>query len=645
MRIRADRIHGAFRIIIVFTLLIVAAGTVSAQRNLTEEDYSEISRLVAEMPLEQKIAQMIIPSMRVWNVNGYSVNLTELNDDLREVLRRYSFGGVVLFGSNILNAEQTSVLVHDIQQTSLEGGADALLFISTDQEGGYVTRLNTGTQMPGNMALAASGNPKNAELSATVIGQELASLGINVDFAPVVDVNNNPSNPVIGVRAFSDDPTVISSYAIPFINGLHASNVISCLKHFPGHGDSDVDSHTGLPLISKTLDELMQNELLPYIQVLPYTDMVMTAHIQFPMVETDAYWTQNGVPVYLPATLSKTFMTDILRGMLGFNGVAVTDAMEMDAINTYFGKMDAARLAINAGVDMLTLPVDLTDTGQIYAISEYINGIVWLVETGAIPMERIDESVTRILVLKARYGLLEKSVSPLDAAQIQYASETVGSTENHETEWEIAKSCVTLLKNENSLLPLSGTERIVFVVPYASQINSVIYAVDRLKYEQLIPSGMEVQTIVLTETYADQAAAAVQNAQIVIVVTGLYSEAELNPWTEAGSESWMVDLILSAVHANGGKLVQISAHFPYDTARYPDADAILACYNARGMLALPGEYSVDTSQYGPNLPAAIYTVFGGNNPTGKLPVNIPEISPYYTYTDGIAYERGFGLSY
>lgn len=632
-------------ILLAFLLLIVSISAAFAQIDPDAADQEKIRQIVSEMTLRQKIAQMVIPAMRTWSEGDNTENITELNDDLRSLLKEYPFGGIVLFGANIVDAGQTALLVHDMQKTNLEGEAPAMLFIATDQEGGYITRLKTGTQMPGSMALGATGNPGLAKISAAVMGKELSMQGVNMDFAPVTDVNNDPSNPVIGIRSFSDDPSAIGSYAISFIEGLHEAGVISSLKHFPGHGDTDVDSHTGLPLINKTFDELMETELVPYTEALPFADMVMTAHIQFPLIETETYQSLTGEQVYLPATLSKKIITDILRSKLGFNRVVATDALEMDAIKKYFGSLAAAEMAINAGVDLLLVPIDITSVEQIRAAKDYINGIAEMVEAGTIAIDRIDEAVTRILLLKSKYGLLTDEIPDLDDAEIQAIKDAVGSKINHEIEWNIAKQSITLLKNADGLLPLSGEESILFAVSDNSQVKSVTYTVGKLMKEGIVPENFEFQTIVYPDVSAEEISTALGGKDAVIVVTNLYEEKELNPLTENGENAAIVDSILSTVHKNGAKFVQISAHLPYDAARYPAADAVLVCYNARGMTVIPDDTDTEISQYGPNIPAAIYTIFGGNDPVGKLPVNVMEIGMDYTYTNNVAYERGFCLSY
>ena len=356
--------------------------SVFAQNNVTKASSEEIDAIIYNMSLEQKITQMIIPGLRTGSSNP---PVTSLNEDLRDVFTKYSFGDVALFAENIDNAEQAFRLIHDIQKTSLNGGAPAKLFIATDQEGGYVTRIQTGTQMPGNMALAASGNLEYAEIAAEVMGKELSLLGINTNLGPILDVNSNPANPIIGVRSFSDDPETVKSFGKAYIQGLHNAGVISVVKHFPGHGDTYIDSHVGLPYINKTLDELKSTDLLPFVSLLPYTDMVMTAHIQFPEIETEKYYSAiKNEEIYLPTTFSKKIITSIMREEFGFDGLITTDALQMGAIKTYFTSLEAARLAINAGVDILMVPIDFSNTERIAAMDDYIAGIITMVENGKI---------------------------------------------------------------------------------------------------------------------------------------------------------------------------------------------------------------------------------------------------------------------
>ena len=247
------------------------------------------AEILSSMTLEEKVAQMMMPAFRTWTKGKSSLDVTKLNKEQEALIKKYPFGGVILFAENLKNADQSRDLIREIQAASLKGFSRAALLIAADQEGGRVSRLAYGTQMPGNMALGASGDPDAARQEAALMGEELSSLGFNLDFAPVMDVNSNPANPVIGLRSFSDDPEAAGALGAAFTKGLHSRGIISALKHFPGHGDTDTDSHTGLPVIDKSLEELRRCELIPFERGLQEADMVMTAHILYPQIETKTY--------------------------------------------------------------------------------------------------------------------------------------------------------------------------------------------------------------------------------------------------------------------------------------------------------------------------------------------------------------------
>lgn len=287
-----------------------------------------------------------MPDFRNWEVNGEEVSVTELNDDIQQILADYSFGGVILFAENVVETEQTAKLVHQFQSTMVENDHIPLL-VGIDQEGGIVNRLGSGTQLPGNMALGATADPDNANLAGQIIGSELEALGINVNFAPSVDVNNNPKNPVIGLRSFSSDPDLVSEFGLSYMDGIRQYNVATAAKHFPGHGDTEVDSHYGLPVVDKSLDELEANELIPFrATVENNVDMLMTAHIQFPQLESESKVSQeDGSDILLPSTLSPAILTDLLREEMGYEGIVITDALNMDAIANNFGEVETAILS------------------------------------------------------------------------------------------------------------------------------------------------------------------------------------------------------------------------------------------------------------------------------------------------------------
>ncbi len=283
-----------------------------------------VDELLASMTTREKVTQMIMPAFRKWSdaPGAEKTNVTELNSDLQSFIIENNFAGVCLFAENCQNTIQIVNLTNQLQDTAKKSRLGIPMFLSIDQEGGYVTRLATGTSGIGNMALAATNNPQNAQLQADIIGEELNALGINTDFAPDMDVNSNKNNTVIGVRSFSDNPTTVATYGQYYIKGLHENNVCSCMKHFPGHGDTDVDSHTGLPLITKSYAELKDMDLLPFEKNIANSDMIMAAHIQFPKIESDKYISKvSKKSVYLPATLSNRMIKGVLRNDMGYNGI------------------------------------------------------------------------------------------------------------------------------------------------------------------------------------------------------------------------------------------------------------------------------------------------------------------------------------
>ena len=624
-----------------------SAGIIPAQA----EEYSRAAEIVAGMTLEQKISQMLMIQYRYWREdgsNGKSADVTVLNEPVAELLGKYSFGGVILFAENVKGTEQTARLTSQLQEAAAKNEQGIPLLIAADQEGGSVIRLGTGTNTCGNMALGATFDANCAYENASIIAEELSAVGINVDFAPVLDVNNDPENPIINIRSFSSDPGIVSEMGKGYIAGLADNGIIGCAKHFPGHGDTSTDSHTGFPLIDKSYDELNSCELVPFRAAAEAgADMVMTAHIQFPQIEKNTYTSvTTGEQVYLPATLSKTILTDILRDDIGFEGVVVTDAMEMAAVANNFDLYDSAELAINAGVDLILMPVDPSSYEGIAKLEKYIDVIEEKVESGAISEQRINESAERIIDLKLKRNLWdwERDVEK----KVADALATVGSFEHHKKELEISNKAITLLENKDNTLPvpLEENDKVLFFYVNMNADNSFRYAFDCLKKEGLIPESAVAECIDYradvdhsAAEYADK----IKEAKAVIIASDNWGENEFDPATQSGIESKFNDELTALTHSFGKKIIVISIMYPYDAARFTDADAFLLAYGRKMMPVIPTEYNGELKTYGPNLISAILTVFGGNTPTGKLPVDVYEIDEKYQYTDKILYRLGSGL--
>ena len=622
-------------LILAFTLMFSCCAVAAA------DGENGIEMLLSRMTLREKAAQMMLPAFRTWKEGDADpVNVTELNGEIREMLAREHFGGVLLFGENFVDAGQTLRLVADMQMANQSGGGVPML-IAVDEEGGNVARLNYGVIGVSNMALGATGDPENARIMAGIHGEEIGLLGINVNFAPVMDVNSNAANPVIGIRSFSDGAATVAEYGKAYIQGLHEAGIIATVKHFPGHGNTDTDSHTGFPVINSTYEELLANELIPFkAGIEAGADMVMTAHIQFPQIETETYTSvSTGEKVYLPATMSRTILTDILRGDLGFEGVIVSDDLEMAAVAQNFTTEDTLRLAINAGVDLLILP-SVFDMDTFHEIEAALDMAVRLVESGEIDESLINESVRRILTLKQKYGLLEQTdCGAVTEEQIAAAQAGIGSQAHKDTEWQIAEKALTLVKNEKGAFPLNlqaGEKTLIlFVDSCASRVGAGDLAAKLLEEKQALPEGAEIVTMKNTADNEGACIEAAKNADHVILVHRVYSIACLNPATGDGFSSGAFDKIIEAVHEMGKTVIVVSCQLPYDAARFPEADAILLTYWSSIMWELPKE----GSSWSVNLPVGLLSCFGLYSAEGKLPVNIPALDDSYLPTDKVLFSR------
>jgi len=355
-----------------------SAETVDAPPKTPEEVKAEyIQSMIDEMDAAEKAGQLIMADFRT---NADGTGMTVLSEEAKDALREYYIGGVILFAENLDTKEQTQQLTYDLQ-----AAAHMPLFIGIDEEGGLVSRLNKSNIE--HEVFPPAAEMEDVSWAGTSIGSSLGELGINVDFAPVADVNTNPDNPVIGTRAFSSDPQAAASKVAEFISAIQKMGVSACAKHFPGHGDTAMDSHLGETYVEHDLERLRSVEFVPFEQAITAgTDFIMAGHIKTPNATTDD----------LPATLSSEMM-GILRNDLGFDGIIITDAMNMGAIVDTYGSGESAVMAVQAGVDMVLMPANLQEAAK--ALTEAI-------KTGAISEERVEDALWRILSLKYDKGIL-----------------------------------------------------------------------------------------------------------------------------------------------------------------------------------------------------------------------------------------------
>ncbi|MET8829355.1 glycoside hydrolase family 3 protein [Streptomyces sp. NPDC004610] len=567
---------------------------------------ARLRRLIAGMSLEAKVGQLFVTyfyghSATTPDPNHEASNLRELGvRTIAEAIAKYHLGGVIYFSGwagNIRDLHQIADLTNGVQRASLALRTPIPSLISIDQEHGANTRIGSpATQMPGAMAFGAGRSTSDARTAGQIAGAELAALGIYQNFAPVADVNVNPANPVINVRSFGADPAAVGKLVAAQVQGYQRAGVIACAKHFPGHGDTGADSHTQLPVITHTREEWERIDAPPFrAAIAAGVDSIMTAHLQVPALD----------PSNDPATLSPIILTDVLRGELGFEGVIVTDALNMQGVRTKYGDDRVPVLAVKAGVDQLLFPPNLDVA---------FNAVVAAVRSGELTEARIEESVLRILRLKDKVGLL--SGSPY--VSHREVDRTVGTRRNLATADRITERTTTLLVNRDDTLPLRRRQRKLLVVG-----ANPVFPADAAKFalpsltaslDDLGFTVTEIATGRAPDTAAiDAAVAAATGRDAIVVVTD-----------NVGATSTQRTLV-SRLVATGIPVIAVAVRNPYDIAQLSGVKAALATYCWTDA----------------ELRAAARVIAGRVDPRGKLPVPIQRADD----PTRVLYPAGHGLSY
>lgn len=379
-----------------------------------------IQKKLSEMTLREKIAQMVI-------ANAVPENFTEGSADFKKfkkLCEETKVGGFIFFKGSSTDYVKLS--------NKLQSFSDVPLLISADFERGTKMRVTDGALFPTNMAIGAADNKDLCYKMGLEVARETRLLGIGQNYSPVCDVNNNPNNPIINVRSFGEDPQLVSRMSEAMIKGLQDGKVIATAKHFPGHGDTDIDSHNDLPQLNFTMDRMNSLELVPFKNAIEHNVMsVMIAHLAFPELENQAN---------IPASLSPAIVQGLLIDKMGFNGLVVTDALNMKGITKYFSTSEVAVMCVKAGIDLILMPLDEVTT---------INAIESAVNSGKITEERINRSAEKILKAKEWLGLFEnRYVQEADVYK------SINTTDASELAQQIADASITLVKDENNILPL-----------------------------------------------------------------------------------------------------------------------------------------------------------------------------------------------
>ncbi|MFJ6501981.1 glycoside hydrolase family 3 protein [Streptomyces sp. NPDC091879] len=561
--------------------------------------------IVSRMTLEEKVGQLFV--MRVYGHSATAPDQADIDANLAEIgvrtaeelIAKYRVGGIIYFAwaHNTRDPHQIADLSNGIQRASLDQPRGLPVLISTDQEHGIVARVGKpATLFPGAMALGAGGSRADARTVGTISGAELRAIGIRQDYSTDADVNVNPANPVIGVRSFGADPDAVAGLVAAEVKGYQSSAVAATAKHFPGHGDTAVDSHFGFPVITHTREVWEKLDAVPFrAAIRAGIDSIMTAHIMVPALD----------PAGDPATLSHPILTGILRGELGYDGVVVTDALGMEGVRTKYGDDRVPVLALKAGVDQLLNPPDLHVAW---------NAVLDAVRGGELTEARLDESILRVLRLKAKLGLLS------DPYVEDAAVDRVVGTRAHLREADrIAERTTTLLVNKEKLLPLSRrrTPKVLVVgadpaSPSLSDGPPTTVLAGALTELGFTATALSTGTAP-TAAKITEAVTAAGGADVVVVAT--YNV------TATGSQKSLVERLV----ATGMPVVAVSVRNPYDVAQLPGVGACVAAYSW-----------IDVE-----VRAAARVIAGRAEPRGTLPVAVQRAD----VPTQVLYPIGYGLTY
>ncbi|MBV9879871.1 MAG: hypothetical protein JO180_05205 [Gemmatirosa sp.] len=550
---------------------------------LTRAEQAWIDRTIAALPLRDRVAQLVT----VWVLGDYTNDADSSFAQVRRWIEQDHVGGVAMsLGSPL----EVAAKVNAMQAMALRLPSHIPLLVASDVEPGlgrleggvFVPQLwsaGTATVLPTNMAIGAGGSDADAEAVGRIVGRESRAVGIHVAFAPVVDVNNNPANPVINVRSFGENADQVARLSAAFIRGVQGEGVAAVAKHFPGHGDTDADSHTSLPVVRSNRARLDSVELVPFrAAIRAGVAGIMTAHIALPAVEADS----------TPATLSPHVMSGLLRDTLGFRGITYTDAMTMEGIGKGYTIDRSGPLAVVAGDDVLLMPTD---------VPKMLDAIVARVERGEIARARIDGSLRRLLELKVRTGAVARPIVSLDSLRA-----IVGAPEHWRTARDVAARAVTLLRDRENLVP-SGAGRSITAVVYApdNEVTAGTSLVAELRSGAGSVREFRVSPRTAVSALDSLAAVARQSDRIVVMTYTRTFEGAGRLAIPAHVASWIDGL------ASSGKLVVVAGGNPYVIRQFPNVGSYLVTYGRGDALER----------------AAARAVLGRAPITGHAPVTLP----------------------
>jgi beta-N-acetylhexosaminidase len=580
------RVNRATFLLAIFLIIALLSAhgfpTTEAQTKKSSSKQSEQSwaeKTLASMTLDQKIGQLIIPAVIGQFLSQDSDAFKQIARDITE----FHVGGYHMLGevNNLHEPAGVALLLNHIQQL-----ASVPLLITADFEGGVGLRYTGATRLPRAMAMGATADPEMATLAARITAAESRAMGFQVNFYPVVDVNNNARNPIINIRSFGGDPSQVSRMARAYIRGLQNAGVMATAKHFPGHGDTSTDSHMELPVVDVDRSRLDAIELPPFKAAVDEgVGAVMSAHIAIPMLEPDK----------TPATLSPKMLDGILRKEMKFNGLIFTDALNMRGVAAHYSDEDAAVRAIKAGADILLYPPSVEHAFQ---------GVKKAVQSGAIPEARINESVHRILLAKQTLGLDKNRFT-----DINKLDQLLGTRENRDAAQRIIDRAITLVRDDRGYLPLKlDSEKRVLAISMVDNAEGWRDGVPGRAFVQgLMKRHQKVATVYVT----DRTPAA--ELELIKKLAAFSDVVIVNTFIRVASYKGSIDLsegeieLLKHLSGIGKPLAFVLYGSPYLISFVPELPSYILAY----------EYYPAAEE------AALKCVLGEVPFKGKLPVELP----------------------
>ncbi|TKI05914.1 glycoside hydrolase family 3 protein [Martelella alba] len=600
------------------------------------ENVRNSAALAAHMTIKEKIGQKIMLDFRLWRESGADDSVRDMEaitESIRNIIVDYNIGGIKLFSNNLKDKNQIGKLTASLKEIII--AKHIPLFIATDNEGGNVFRLPRRDffAFPGNMALAAAYDDNRinnlAYLQGCVMARDLLAAGINTNFAPVLDVNSHQDNPVINVRSFGDHPATVAILGRQMIKGFGDNGVISVAKHFPGHGNTEIDSHLGLPVVNRNRQDAEAIDLAPYrraIEAGDAPDMIMTAHIQYPALDDSLIRTRDGEDIVIPATLSGKIQTDLLRNELKYTGVTITDALDMGAISEKFDIDQVMEQLFNAGVDIALMPVSLRSPDDRHKLERLIDTLAQKISAGVIDENTVSASVGRILSLKAR----RLGGPPPD-------NPAVDASLGRRLEKYIADHSVTLLKNSGAILPLVKKDIPLYLLMPWNEQGEALQNVLTANGFSAVRRGRTDDVPWQTQQREIEHCAMLIIGSLSMRASPVESNAATDQThTRTLTADQAIQRAIAYARRQRKKIVFLSLRAPYDVVNYLDSvDAVLATYSYYG--EENGEIR------GCSLHSAAEIIAGKLPPRGQLPVDIYNIDAQ-GHAAQLRFARGFGLA-